>query len=43
MIVEGIVSVRVMKYGRRDSEEEEEELHVAKTGKKKEIVLLVLR
>ena len=42
MIVEGIVSVRVMKYGRRDSEEEEE-LHVAKRGKKKEIVLLVLR
>ena len=43
MIVEGIVSARVMKYGRRNSEEEEEELHVAKRGKKKEIVLLVLR
>ena len=36
MIVEGIVSVRVMKYGRRDSEEEEEELHVAKRGKKRD-------
>ena len=43
MIVEGIVSARVMKYGRRNSEEEEEELHVAKRGKKKGIVLLVLR
>ena len=35
MIVEGIVSARVMKYGRRDSEEEEE-LHVAKRGKKRD-------
>lgn len=36
MIVEGIVSPRVMKYGRRNSEEEEEELHVAKRGKKRD-------
>ncbi len=36
MIVEGIVSARVMKYGRRNSDEEEEELHVAKRGKKRD-------
>ena len=35
MIVEGIVSARVMKYERRNSEEEEE-LHVAKRGKKRD-------